>query len=232
MRILRHSLVVLLLALVIGGWAQPVHLLVTGDMHGWLQGQMVDGQVLGGAAEMLGYWQQVEHYQPHSDFLVLSCGDNVTGPALATIFKGDPVIEVMNRMGYNVSVLGNHEFDYGIGQICTWEKAAKFPFIAANVVKADGTPSEMAQPYVIRPEDGVKVGIIGLITTISPKSPTPAASLPYPYEEALRKYVPEMRTRGRTDDHRARPCADERTGRAGRAGARSAYPADARRAQP
>ncbi len=147
MRVWRQSLIGLLLLLALAGWAQPVPLLVTGDMHGWLQGQTVNGQVLGGAAEMMSYWQRVEHYQPHTNFLLLSCGDNVTGPALATVFKGDPVIEVMNRMGYDVSVVGNHEFDYGRAQFDQWKQHAQFPFIAANLVNADGTLSNMALPY-------------------------------------------------------------------------------------
>jgi len=196
MRIWRQSLVALWFVLTIGGWAQPIHLLVTGDMHGWLQGQQVDGQMLGGAAEMMSCWQQIEHYQPHKDFLLLSCGDNVTGPALATIFKGEPVIEVMNQMGYDVSVLGNHEFDYGRAQYDKWVKQAKFRFIVANLVKADGTPSDMALPYVICDNNGVKVGIIGLITAAVAKIASTDGQTTTPYAATLRKYVPEMRAQG------------------------------------
>lgn len=195
MRLFRFSLLALAFALVVSGMATPVHILSTGDMHGWLQGQEVDRQWLGGAAEMLAYWRQVEHYQP-KQFLVLSCGDIATGPALSTVSKGDPVIAVMNDMGYDASVMGNHEFDFGREHFDAWKKAAKFPFLAANLVKADGTLSDMALPYVLYDEQGVKVGIIGLITADVANIAGTGGLVAVPYADTLRKYVPEVRARG------------------------------------
>lgn len=181
---------------VCGLQAQPLHVLTTGDMHGWIEDQKVDDQVLGGSAEMLAYWKRVENYRP-DHFLVLSAGDNATGPSLSTVFSGDPVIDVMNLMGYDATALGNHEFDFTVDHIREWEKTAKFPFLAANLVGKSGAPVGFVRPYVIINQDGVKVAVIGLITTSLPTLTNNAG--PYsvlPYADTLRKVVPEVRALG------------------------------------
>ncbi|MHB9134438.1 MAG: bifunctional metallophosphatase/5'-nucleotidase [Armatimonadota bacterium] len=176
-------------------WPVPLRILATGDMHGWIQSQQVDGRMLGGAAEMLGYWKSVERYKPR-DFLVISCGDIATGPDISTVFQGDPVIEVMNYMGYDVSAFGNHEFDFGTPRYKAWQETAKFPFLAANLVKADGNPSDLALPYLLYEEQGVKVGIIGLTTREIASIAITGGQVAKPYAETLRKYVPEVRAKG------------------------------------
>src|SRR5574341_114500 len=47
-------------------------------------------------------------------------------------------VEFVNRFGYDASTLGNHEFDYGWELIPQDIRAARFPFITANVVDREG----------------------------------------------------------------------------------------------
>src|SRR5579872_1178200 len=54
------------------------------------------------------------------DCIVLNAGDLVQGTPVSTIFHGLPVYEVGNLLGFDVSTLGNHEFDYG------WMQTRKF----------------------------------------------------------------------------------------------------------
>ena len=197
MRRLRSTLLLALSLCALGPvWPVPLPLLVTGDMHGWLQSQPVGQQQLGGAAEMMAYWRQTEGYVP-GKFLVLADGDFNTGPVLATALKGDPMVDVMNLMGYNACVLGNHEFDYGIDRIAHWQAQAKFALLCANISNLDGTPSTLVPPYTILDEQGVKVGIVGLMTKDLPWLTNNAATLKVlPYAETLRRVVPEMRKQG------------------------------------
>lgn len=162
MRHLRALLMLLLVGVALGRlWALPVRVLVTGDMHGWIEAQTADGQTLGGPAEMLAQWKAVDGYAPEK-FLLISCGDIATGPAVSTIYKGAPVIAVMNRMGYDLTVVGNHEFDFGLNALRGMQTEAKFPFLAANLTNADGTPAPIVKTTLLNDEQGVKVGIIGL----------------------------------------------------------------------
>lgn len=144
-----------------GAAAAPLRILATGDMHGALSPRTVDGQRLGGAAEMLAYWRQHEGYEPRL-FLVLACGDVATGSPLAAVSKGDAVIAAMNRMGYDAAVPGSHDFDFGADRLAAWRRAAIFPFLAANLVREGGRASDVAAAFSIYEEQGIKVGLIGL----------------------------------------------------------------------
>lgn len=201
MRSTRTSVTFLLIALtallsvIPPACALPLRVLATGDMHGWLQSQPVGKQRLGGAAEMLARWERAEKYLPRR-FLVVSCGDVATGPALSTVFRGEPVIEVMNRMGYDVCVVGNHEFDFGLDNLAKWKQSAKFPFLAANLSKPDGSLSDVALPYIMYDEQGVKVAVIGLATEGVEKIANTAGLMGLPYADTLRKWVPRVRAEG------------------------------------
>ncbi len=97
--------------------------------------------------------------------ILLHAGDLVQGSPVSTIFKGLPVIEVANTLGIDVHTLGNHEFDYGWRQTREFIEAAEFATISANVVNPAG---ELLAPaaYTIHELNGVRVGVIGVVTGI------------------------------------------------------------------
>lgn len=70
-----------------------------------------------------------------------------------------PVIAAMNVMRYDAAVLGNHEFNYGVPLLRKAIGQAGFPFVAANVLDAQGKP--WVAPYAMVTKRGVKVAIVG-----------------------------------------------------------------------
>src|SRR5690606_37382897 len=83
-----------------------------------------------------------------------------------------PVIAAMNTLGYEVGTLGNHEFNYGLEFLDAALKGANFPFVSANLVKADGNRAPYIAPYrVVEKQlaDGagnsypIKLGFIGFL---------------------------------------------------------------------
>lgn len=94
--------------------------------------------------------------------LVLDAGDTFHGQTIATIPRGESVVDVMNAIGYDAMVPGNHDFNYGQDRLVELAGMAKFPIISANVVKTDGTT--LLKPYIIKEINGVKIGIFGLST--------------------------------------------------------------------
>lgn len=172
--------------------------LYTSDEHGWMEG-VSKGQ---GAANMLGLWREKEGYTPYGSFLILSGGDNWTGPAISTWFQGLSMIEVMNAMGYTASVIGNHEFDFGLETLKTRISEARFPYLSANLrYKIDGaTPTDLGiQPYMVVDVNGLQVGITGLTTYATTTSANPAYLKNFDfidYETALREVVPQARAAG------------------------------------
>jgi 5'-nucleotidase/UDP-sugar diphosphatase len=178
--------------------ATSLTILYTSDEHGWMSGQE-NGQ---GAAELLGLWQAEYNLGQDPAVLLLSGGDNWTGPAISTWFDGEGMVEVMNAMGYSASAVGNHEFDFGLEVLHTRLEQADFPFLSANLrLRADGTiPTNLGlQPYTILEVAGRRVGITGLSATYTPEVANPAYLVDFEftsYQSALREVVPQMRAEG------------------------------------
>jgi len=179
--------------------AATLTVLYTNDEHGWFMGKE-EGR---GAANMMGLWRKNFGYDPaDSSFIALSGGDNWTGPAASTWFKGESMVEVMNAMGYDASAVGNHEFDFGLDVLKERTEQADFPYLAANMRnKSDGqVPTDLdVMPYAILDAGGVKVGVIGLANVGTPKVTHPANVSGFdfePYVETLQEVVPQARADG------------------------------------
>jgi 5'-nucleotidase / UDP-sugar diphosphatase len=172
--------------------------LYTNDEHGWMEG-VSKGQ---GAANLLGLWQKKEGYTPDGPFLILSGGDNWTGPAISTWFQGQSMVEVMNAMGYRASTIGNHEFDFGLEVLKKRISEAHFPYVSANLryTRDNSTPSDLGiQPFTVIDTQSLRVGITGLTGYATATSTNPANIKDFTfmdYEAALREVIPQMRAAG------------------------------------
>jgi 5'-nucleotidase len=146
----------------------------------------------GGAAHLAGLVQSLRAGARHH--LTLSGGDMIGAtPLVSALFFHESTIEVANRMGVDIGVLGNHEFDAGQDELlriqnggCAPNKAdspfvscalgrfegAKFQMFAANVRKADDVPLFPAS--VVREFGGIRVGFIGAVTKLTPNIVVPS----------------------------------------------------------
>ncbi len=173
-------------------------ILYTDDEHGWMAGQE-EGQ---GAAELLSLLQTQHQYGQNEGVILISGGDNWTGPAISTWFQGQGMVEAMNAMGYSASAIGNHEFDFGPAVMQARFAEANFPFLAANLryVDSNAVPTDLGiQPYTIIEAGGIQVGIIGLSYIGTPSVTTPEYVAPFvftDYAEAVREFVPQMQEEG------------------------------------
>ncbi|MEH6941688.1 bifunctional metallophosphatase/5'-nucleotidase [Bacillus sp. JJ722] len=115
--------------------------------------------------------------------VLVDAGDVFSGTLYFNEFKGLADIELMNLMKYDMMTFGNHEFDLG-GEaegntsLANFVKAAKFPFVSANVdfskdkVMNGLQTATIAQDpkdghiynAIIKEVDGEKVGFFGLTT--------------------------------------------------------------------
>lgn len=97
--------------------------------------------------------------------LLLSAGDMFQGTPVSDFFQGRPVIEVMNRLGFDAMALGNHEFDWGRQALAGIIKGARFPVLSANIVDQGGRYLPGVKPYVIIERKGIRIALIGVTTT-------------------------------------------------------------------
>ena len=105
-----------------------------------------------------------------STVLLVDDGDNIQGEPVGTMSKGRDCIELMNQMGYDVAIPGNHEFDYGMDNFLSLTKLAKFPYISCNFNKEGAL---VFDPWLIKEADGVKIGFVGVTTPQSLTKSTP-----------------------------------------------------------
>ncbi|CAA0090990.1 NAD 5'-nucleotidase [BD1-7 clade bacterium] len=95
-------------------------------------------------------------------------GDAITGTLFYTLFGGEANARMMNRVCFDIFVLGNHEFDDGDSGLANFLRelnasACETPTLAANVVPADDSPiKDLIKPYVVKEYQGVKVGFVGI----------------------------------------------------------------------
>lgn len=96
--------------------------------------------------------------------LLLDSGDMFHGTNEANIEEGKGVVDVVNLMGYDAMVPGNHDFNFGFERLMEIESQLNFPMLSANVYK-DGEPA--FQEYKIVELGGIRIGMFGLTTEVS-----------------------------------------------------------------
>lgn len=103
-----------------------------------------------------------EMRQAHSDLLLFDCGDFSQGTPYYNIFRGEVEIKLMNHMGYDAGIIGNHEFDFGLDNMLRLFKLANFPIVCANYDFTGTVLEGIVKPYTIIRKNGLKIGVFGL----------------------------------------------------------------------
>ena len=100
----------------------------------------------------------------YPDMLLYSAGDNRTGNPVNDQYSPTnyPMIELMNRTGFDLCTVGNHEWDGNIVALQNDIERAGFPFLCANVFIPDTVNLDI-KPYVVFEHQGVKMAVVGLI---------------------------------------------------------------------
>lgn len=101
----------------------------------------------------------------HPSLLVVGAGDYNSGNPLNDYYDpaGYPVIALMNAVGFDISTVGNHEFDVGQSNFGLMTRTACFPFLAANVFPDEKFGIKL-EPYLLRAlPNGKKIAFVGML---------------------------------------------------------------------
>jgi 2',3'-cyclic-nucleotide 2'-phosphodiesterase (5'-nucleotidase family) len=112
----------------------------------------------------------------HKHVIVVNAGDFFTGNPYSDLYEQRqyPIVDLMNTMGVDVSVIGNHEFDFGSDLLHNRLHDANFASVAANIETKNTVLEHHVQPYHIIEKGGVKVKFLGLINVDSRTKKTTA----------------------------------------------------------
>jgi len=137
------------------------------DFHGRLLPYIVksisEKVPVSGAAYLAQMINEERSKNPEGTIL-LSAGDMFQGTPQSNIFRGEPVVEIMNYLKFDAMAVGNHEFDWGQETLQKLSSISNFPYLSANIVDKDGKYLPYLKPYVIIERKGIKIAVIGLTT--------------------------------------------------------------------
>lgn len=141
------------------------------------------------------------------DLLLVDSGDTIQGTPLEYVHNRrhnqppDPMMLVMDALGYDAMTVGNHEYNFGLTVLQKARGEAQFPWLSANTYDT-GTDRTHYQPYLVKTVQGVRVGVLGLTTPGIPhwEDPDNYAGLEFrePVAEA-KKWVSLLRSREAAD---------------------------------
>ena len=104
---------------------------------------------------------------------VVSAGDFVQGGTLGAVSKGEYIVNLMNRVGYDAIALGNHEFDYHLSRLNELNDMSNTKFISCNFQKI-GEDTSYFEPYTIVSYGNIDVAYIAITTPETINSSSPA----------------------------------------------------------
>lgn len=144
----------------------------TNDFHGALvPGPDAQGVVRGGAAYVARAIQNARaECTGECVSILVDGGDLFQGTAASNLTYGRAVVEYYNKVGYDIAVVGNHEFDWGVDTLRARMRQSKFPYLGVNVRYADGRDVPWIPNDTIIQRGKWKIGVIGFASVITPST--------------------------------------------------------------
>ncbi|SNR73152.1 5'-nucleotidase [Lutibacter agarilyticus] len=108
----------------------------------------------------------IDQEKQETNVLVTCGGDIFSGNPVVDNYeeKGFPMIDLMNLVGFDISAIGNHEFDYGENILKNRLTQANFNWVCANVnMNSTGIPAPFEYKTITK--NDVKVTFLGLVET-------------------------------------------------------------------
>ena len=183
-----------------------IKLLGTSDVHGrivpWSYGADVEDKS-GSYAQIATYVKDVR--KNNKNVVLVEVGDAIQDNQIDVFakdkkyYKDHPIPKVLNEMNYDIFVLGNHEFNFGMKALDEILKDIKAKKLTANFYYKKNDKRYIDATTIIE-KDGVKLGIIGLSTPMSAKFEEDTGNLKdmkftSPTEEA-RTQVEKLKAKG------------------------------------
>ena len=124
-------------------------------------------------------------------------GDLFSPSVLSGLTQGAQMVELMNAIGTDIAVVGNHEYDFGPEVAARNFAASAFPWLGANVLGPDGMPAGGLVATRVMERGGFKVGFFGVITPETGILSSPGEDITFaPVIATARKAVEDLKAEG------------------------------------
>ncbi|MBO7165329.1 MAG: metallophosphoesterase, partial [Muribaculaceae bacterium] len=161
---LRKLMVVSLCAMsAMAVWADSLVLLHTNDTHSMV---FPDKDGLGGVQRRKVLIDSVRNAE--KNVMLIDAGDIVQGTLFFKFYNGEVEHPLMDMMGYDIRIMGNHEFDNGIEQLRPHLEKSKSVLLSSNYNVDNSGLKGLFKPYYIKKIGRRKVGFLAL--NVDPKS--------------------------------------------------------------
>lgn len=180
-------------------------LLLTSDSHGFIrpttyQNRKITGDF--GITKLATAFSQEEAKDDYDYLLKINNGDFIQGSALATYLNKKNTLsaiqrfnDVFNTIGFDATIVGNHEFNYGFDYLKQFINQDS-QVLNANILNSETKQSAFGKPYQIYEQAGVKIGLLGLTTAYIPNWEQPQKIAGLQFESAYdmaKKWVPLLK---------------------------------------
>lgn len=149
---------------------KQLQLIITSDVHGYIMPttfRKMDEEI--GLTKAACIIENLRKVKPS---ILIDNGDMLQGSPLTYYHQQfhpeqpNPVINAANALNYDLAVLGNHEFNYGLSFLKKSIEESTFSWLGGNIYNEDGT--SFTTPYIIKELEGVRIGIVGVTTHFVP----------------------------------------------------------------
>ena len=165
----------------------PLRIIAFNDFHGHIER----------AALMAGAIRDLRANA--SNTIVVAAGDLVgASPIESSLLRDEPTVDLLGRMGLEISSAGNHEFDHGVRELQRLQGLAMFQWLTANVVDRN-TGRTLLPSFAVREYGGIHVGFIGVVLRSTPQIVSPSGVSGYQFRDeaaAVNAAVKELQAEG------------------------------------
>ena len=139
-----------------GAGGATITLLLVNDIY-----KMSEDKGRGGFAKLSAVVK--EERAKGTPMLYFHAGDCFSPSLMSGFDQGEHIVELTNFAPPDVFVPGNHEFDFGKDNYFKRHAQSKFPYFAANMRQADGSPAPGHKDNAMFEKGGFKIGVFGVV---------------------------------------------------------------------
>lgn len=106
--------------------------------------------------------------------ITLDAGDAIQGEIIGTFTQGEAIVNIMNEVGYDYAVPGNHEYDYGMEAFLNLAKnKAEYNYVSSNFYKLSSVKPVFKPYYIENISEDMQIAFVGISTPESVTKSSP-----------------------------------------------------------